>query len=164
MTLLLINYAIFSNPILLIIGYAIAGLEAVTAVLQFIKVVFRNNEKLVKKIDSKIIKYEKAINTLRERQAYYSAELAYQNAHAAQKIPEHIEIKRDDNDAAELAEIDKENAAELAEHEKADFDADFGTVDDGYNEDPAEQADEDANNNESYELFKKFVAQVKKND
>ena len=165
MTLLLINYAIFSNPVLLVIGYLIAGLEAITAVLQFIKVVFKNNTKIVKKIDSKISKYQKAIQVLKERQAYYNAEIAYQNAHVIpiNETAPASKITKDDTDIAENADnaddIDKINAEaqqDIDEHEKAEFD----TTD--YDDEPAD--DDTLNDNESYELFKKFVAQVKKND
>lgn len=145
MALLLVNYAIFGDPMLLIIGYAIAGLEAITAVLHFLKTVFKNNPKIVEKIDKKISKYQNAITKLKEREACYRAELAYQSA---QTPPENIlhTIKED----AEIEKMNKEASDDLAEQERKDFDL--------------RDESEPEPDNESYELFKKFVAQVKNNE
>ena len=162
MTLLLFNYAIFNNPTLLVIGWIIAGLEAVTAVLQFFKVVFRNNKKIVERLDKSIAKCQNTIARLQQKRAeYQSAVVAYDNinnsaatapvdviippADGVESIePEHVE----EPDAAEIDEINKECDAALAEHEKADFDA-------------AEPVDIEPDA-ESYELFKKIYRELKK--
>lgn len=171
MTLLLFNYAIFNNPILLYIGFALAALEATTAVLQFFKVLFGKNEKIVKKIDKTITKLQNKIGKLKEKEAYYRADIAYK-AEKDEPIPVDIavpvsdgvdEIAPPEQEKAEPEEdydaetIEKENAEALAEHERNDFDTreydDAEAVNVSEPEDVA-----------SYELFKKFVAQVKKND
>ena len=119
---------------------------------------------MLKKIDKKINKYRKAIETLRERQAYYRAEIAY---NSAQKIPENktapasyfVEEENDEPppsesaDDAEIDEINKDAQQDFDEHERAEFDT---------SDDPEDVEIED--DTESYELYKKFVAQVKKND
>ena len=78
MTLLLFNYALFNDPTLLIVGWLIAGLEAITAILHFIRAVFRNNKKIVERIDKSIAKCEKTLTALRQKQSEYRAVLAYE--------------------------------------------------------------------------------------
>ena len=162
MTLLLFNYAIFNNPTLVIIGWIIAGIEAITAILQFFKVVFRNNKKIVERLDKSIEKCQNTIARLQAKRIDYQNAVAYESINnRATNLPvdviippadgvENIEPEHIKEPDAEIDEINKECDAALAEHEKADFDA-------------AESVDIEPDA-ESYELFKKIYRELKKND
>lgn len=156
MTILLVNYAIFNNPYLLIVGWIIAGIEAVTALLQFFRVIFRNNKKIAERLDKSIAKCEQTLVKLRQRQADYQAFLAMEAAQhgevSATPAPEVAEPEKEPEPVAEIpadVQIPPADGVETIEpEEEPEQPAEAPTIDDS----------------ESYELYKKFVASVKKND
>ena len=160
MTLLLFNYALFNNPTLLAIGWVIAGIEAVTAILQFLKVVFRNNKKIVARLDKSIEKCEKTLTRLRQKQADYQTVIAYENLEKGKTITEPVDVEIPPADGVEEVQTDididamnKEAQADFDAHERAEFDL---------TEEPETESEPQAG--ESYELFKKLVESIKKND
>ena len=148
MTILLVNYAIFNNPYLLIVGWIIAGIEAVTALLQFFRVIFRNNKKIAERLDKSIAKCEQTLVKLRQRQADYQAFLAMEAAQHGQLA----EPEKEPEPVAEIpadVQIPPADGVETIEpEEEPEQPAEAPTIDDS----------------ESYELYKKFVESVKKND
>lgn len=165
MTLLLFNYALFNDPNLLIIGWIIAGLEAVTAVLQFLRVVFRNNKKIVEKLDKSIAKCEKTLINLRQKQADYRAIIAMETIQRGELNTNPADGEKTPISATETAEPEQE--PEPVEEMPADVE--IPPADGVETIEPEEEPEQPADaptteNNESYELFKKFVESVKKND
>ena len=164
MTLLLFNYALFNNPNLLIIGWIIAGLEAVTAVLQFLRVLFRNNKKIVEKIDKSILKCEKTLINLRQKQADFKAIIAMEAAQRGELNAQPTDVEKTPIYATEAAEPEEpEPVAEMP------ADVEIPPADGVEMIEPEEQPGQPAEaptmeNYESYELFRKFVESVKKND
>ena len=148
MTILLVNYAIFNNPYLLIVGWIIAGIEAVTALLQFFRVIFRNNKKIAERLDKSIAKCEQTLVKLRQRQADYQAFLEMEAAQHGQLA----EPEKEPEPVAEIpadVQIPPADGVETIEpEEEPEQPAEAPTIDDS----------------ESYELYKKFVESVKKND
>lgn len=165
MTLLLFNYALFNNPTLSIIGWIIAGLEAVTAVLQFFRVVFRNNKKIVAKLDKSISKCEQTLINLRQKQADYRAVIAMENVQRGELNAQPADIEKKPIYATEAAEPEEEPepVAEMP------ADGEIPPADGVEMIEPEEESEHAAEaptmgSNESYELFLKFCESVKKND
>lgn len=143
MALLMVNYALFGDPTLTMIGWIIAAIEASTAVLRLIKTIFRNNKKIVEKCDRAIAKHEKALTLLREKQAEYKKILAVESVDENIKDTSLSDTADDDQGGAEISpsdpvgisqdqnddikfynenakEIEKEIAEDLARAERAD--------------------------------------------
>ena len=165
MALLMVNYALFGDPTLTLIGWIIAAIEASTAVLRLIKTIFRNNKKIVEKCDRAIAKHEKALTLLREKQAEYKKILEIESVKdmslsdttdgeggAEISPPEDVGISNDD------PEIEKNINDEIAYHERVD----------DYMEDPHTAPSSIIGDvilsSESADLLKKFYASVKKNE
>lgn len=171
MTLLLFNYALFNDPTLLIVGWLIAGLEAITAILHFIRAVFRNNKKIVERIDKSIAKCEKTLTALRRKQSEYRAVLAYEAVERGE-----LNISLTDNEKTKISEAEQNGANDKNNNE---FPPDaLITPADGVEETQPEEpqeadeepepAREDAAHvelaGESAELLAKFIGSLKKND
>lgn len=168
MTLLLFNYAMFQNPALLIVGWVIAGIEAFTAILHLCKILFKNNKKVVEKIDKTIEKMQTKLVKLQHLQAELQVAYAYEQAKKDNAAPVDVILPAPDGaaepddveepDDAKIDEMNKEAAAEFDEREKADFDttdykADAAEIIPDHIEEPTA---------ESYELFKKFIGSLQK--
>lgn len=184
MALLMVNYALFGDPTLTMIGWIIAAIEASTAVLKLIRTIFRNNKKIVEKCDRAIEKHEKALTLLREKQAEYKKILAIESVNDNIKDTSLSDTADDDQGGAEISpsdpvgimsdddvKIEKANAEELARHERIDdyiSDANVPTVaiptDDDQGDDkssPESAAGDVVLSSESAALFEKFCKSLK---
>ena len=165
MTILLFNYAIFNNPYLLIVGWIIAGIEAITATLQFLRVVFRNNKKIVEKLDKSIAKCEKTLINLRQKQDVYRAVIAMEDVQHGELNANPAYIEKTPIYATKAAEPEEEPEPVVEMPADVEIPPADGVETIEPEEEPEQPADAPTTeNNESYELFKKFVESVKKND
>ena len=160
MVLLAVNYAIFNNPTLLIFGWIIAGIEAVTAVLQFLRIVFKNNKKVVEKIDKAIEKNKEALTKLYQKRDEYIAIVAYETAKRDTSIPE--PIINTETDAGNVIPEHVETPADVA-IPPADGVEEIETEPQASEQAPTEAPHFELNG-ESAELFAKFIGSIKKND
>lgn len=183
MALLMVNYALFGDPTLTMIGWIIAAIEASTAVLRLIKTIFRNNKKIVEKCDRAIAKHEKALTLLREKQAEYQKILAVESVNDNIKDTSLSDTADDDQDGAEISpsdpvgisqdqnddikfynehekEIEKEISEDLARAERA---ADYIDDNDQGEEKPSPESavGDVVLSSESAALFEKFCKSLK---
>lgn len=154
MALLLFNYSFFNEPALAVFGWIIAGLEAVTAILTFIRTVFRNNKKIVASLDKAIDKCEKTLLSLRQKQAEYRAVLAYEAVERGE-IP--VDTTAENSQAEPAAE-----ETEVPKHID-EIPPDMATTPaDGVEEIDSTAASHVEFDGESAELFAKFLGSLKK--
>lgn len=64
MCLLLLNYSVFGDPILKVLGFIIAGIEAVSAIIGLVKKLFPNNKQVNDVADGILATLESMKSTL----------------------------------------------------------------------------------------------------